>query len=248
MSGTREVVVPSLDWEKRLWQQGYRRVAGLDEAGRGAWAGPVVAAAVILPPDDGQLARHLEGVCDSKVLSPARRVALLEVISRHALALGVGAVAPAAIDSMGIVAATRQAMAMALRVLWPPPECLLIDYLRLPDVPLHQECMPRGDALVLSIAAASIVAKVSRDRMMAGLEGVFPGYGFARHKGYGTEEHQGALGCLGPCAAHRLSFAPLRRPGPVGEASRPSGGDSTDGQLAFPLEASVCGEPSTRGE
>jgi len=136
-------------------------------------------------------------------------------------------------------------MALALRVLWPAPECLLIDYLRLPDVPLPQECMPRGDALVLSIAAASIVAKVSRDRMMAGLEGVFPGYGFARHKGYGTEEHQAALACLGPSAAHRLSFAPLRRPAPAHDGSRPSGGYSTQGQAALPLEASaVPGNPS----
>lgn len=213
MNGSR-IRQPSLDWETRLWKRGYRRVAGLDEAGRGAWAGPVVAAAVILPPDDGQLAGHLHGVCDSKLLSPARREALLEVISRHALAMGVGAVAPAAIDAMGIVAATRRAMALALRVLWPPPECLLIDYLRLPDVPLPQECMPKGDALVLSIAAASIVAKVSRDRFMAGLEGVFPGYGFARHKGYGTEEHQAALACQGPSAVHRMSFAPLRPPAP----------------------------------
>jgi ribonuclease HII len=211
MSGSK-VVLPTLDWETRLWRQGYVRVAGLDEAGRGAWAGPVVAAAVVLPSGDGQLARHLEGVCDSKLLSPARREKLLEVISRHALAVGVGAVAPATIDSVGIVAATRQAMGLALRVLWPPAECLLIDYLRLPEVPLPQECMPRGDALVLSIAAASIVAKVCRDRMMAGLERVYPGYGFAQHKGYGTERHQAALACLGPSAAHRLSFAPLRGP------------------------------------
>jgi ribonuclease HII len=208
----RAAILPTLDWENRLWRQGYRRVAGLDEAGRGAWAGPVVAAAVVLPSGDGDLARHLEGVCDSKLLSPARREELLEAIARHALAMGVGAVAPAAIDRVGIVAATRQAMALALQVLLPPAECLLIDFLRLPGVPLPQECMPRGDALVLSIAAASIVAKVSRDRMMAGLERVFPGYGFARHKGYGTEQHQAALATLGPSAAHRLSFAPLRRP------------------------------------
>jgi ribonuclease HII len=234
MSGSR-AVLPTLDWEMRLWRQGYRRVAGLDEAGRGAWAGPVVAAAVILPPDDGQLARHLDGVCDSKLLSAARREALLEVITRHALAVGVGAVPPAAIDAMGIVAATRQAMSLALQVLCPPPECLLIDYLRLPAVPLPQECMPRGDALVLSIAAASIVAKVSRDRMMAGLEGVFPGYGFARHKGYGTEEHQAALACFGPSAAHRLSFAPLRRPDPPHQDPGPAAEQWTAGQAALPL-------------
>jgi ribonuclease HII len=234
MSGSK-VVLPSLDWETRLWQQGYRRIAGLDEAGRGAWAGPVVAAAVIFPPDDGHLARRLEGVCDSKLLSPAQRATLLEVITGQALTLGVGAVAPAAIDTMGIVAATRRAMALALQVLCPAPECLLIDYLRLTDVPLPQECLPRGDALVLSIAAASIVAKVSRDRIMAGLEQVFPGYGLARHKGYGTAEHRAALTCLGPSATHRLSFAPLRQAGLADEGPRPSAGYLAAEQPAWPL-------------
>jgi ribonuclease HII len=245
----RDAILPTLDWETRLWRQGYRRVAGLDEAGRGAWAGPVVAAAVVLPSGDGELARHLEGVCDSKLLTPARREELLEVIARHALAMGVGAVAPAAIDRVGIVAATRQAMALALQVLWPPAECLLVDFLRLPGVPLPQECMPRGDALVLSIAAASIVAKVSRDRMMAGLERVFPGYGFARHKGYGTEQHQAALAALGPSAAHRLSFAPLHRPDGPCAGIRPLDPPWGPGPLLQrPAGAVTPGDPPPHGE
>jgi ribonuclease HII len=202
---------PTLAREARLWARGYRHVAGLDEAGRGAWAGPVVAAAVILPAHDPDLARHLAGVRDSKLLTPARREALLAVVSRHALALGVGAVPPATIDAVGIVPATRRAMALALRCLSPPADYLLIDHLSLPGEGLPQEHMPKGDRHVLSIAAASIVAKVSRDRLMARLEAVYGGYGLAQHKGYGTAAHRAALAAQGPCAAHRLSFAPLQR-------------------------------------
>jgi ribonuclease HII len=201
---------PTLTREERIWAQGYRHVAGLDEAGRGAWAGPVVAAAVILPAHDPDLARHLAGVRDSKLLSPARREALLDIIRRHALALGVGAVPAAAIDTLGIVPATRRAMALALRCLTPQADFLLIDHLSLPGQALPQEYMPKGDRHVLSIAAASIVAKVSRDRFMARLETVYGGYGLAQHKGYGTRAHRAALTALGPCAAHRLSFAPLQ--------------------------------------
>ena len=202
---------PSLVYEKRLWAQGYCRVAGLDEAGRGAWAGPVVAAAVILPPDETGWRQRLAGVRDSKMLTAAQREALLEAIQEHALALGTGAVSPAEIDAWGIVPATRKAMALALQALSPAADYLLIDYLPLPDVSLPQHSLPKGDVQVLSIAAASIVAKVSRDRLMVELEGRFPGYGFARHKGYGTAQHQAALAALGPSAIHRLSFAPLRR-------------------------------------
>jgi ribonuclease HII len=201
---------PGLDHEQRLWAGGYCSVAGLDEAGRGAWAGPVVAAAVILPPGDPALARHLLGVRDSKQLTPARREALLETIQQHALAWGVGAVPPAGIDELGIVPATRKAMCLALQALSPPADYLLIDYLRLPEVALPQTSLPKGDARILSIAAASIVAKVSRDRMMVELDAQYPGYGFGRHKGYGTAQHRAALTALGPSPAHRLSFAPLR--------------------------------------
>jgi ribonuclease HII len=194
----------------RLWAEGYRAVAGLDEAGRGAWAGPLVAAAVILPPGEPRVLQHFQGVRDSKKLSPLRREVLLETIREHSLAWGVGAVPAAGIDTLGIVPATRRAMVLALQALSPPADYLLIDYLALPDSPLPQYNLPKGDALVLSIAAASIVAKVSRDRMMIDLETQCPGYGFARHKGYGTPQHRAALAALGPSAAHRLSFAPLR--------------------------------------
>jgi len=184
-------------------------VAGLDEAGRGAWAGPVVAAAVVLPPDRPDLLRQLATVRDSKRLSPARREVLLDVICKLALAWGVGLASAEEIDQMGIVPATRTAMLRALAQISPPADALLIDYLSLPHIPLPQRSLPKGDAQVLSIAAASIVAKVSRDRMMIALDDEFPGYGFARHKGYGTAAHREALARLGPSRIHRLSFAPL---------------------------------------
>jgi ribonuclease HII len=192
-------VLPTLTYESRLWKAGYRHLAGLDEAGRGSWAGPVVAAAVILPPDNPQLASLLAGVRDSKRLSAARREVLLGVIEKHALAWGVG-----------VVPATRKAMSRALAALSLPADHLLIDHLALPDQPLPQLSLTKGDARVLSIAAASIVAKVSRDRLMVDFDAQFPGYGFAQHKGYGTPKHRATLASLGPCAIHRLSFAPLR--------------------------------------
>ena len=203
--------LPSLAYEMRLWDAGYRYVAGLDEAGRGSWAGPVVAAAVILPSNQPQLAQVLAGVRDSKTLTAARRETLLDTIEKHALAWGVGVVPPREIDTGGIVPATSRAMALALEALSTPADHLLIDYLTLPALSLPQISLPKGDALVLSIAAASIVAKVNRDRMMLDLDAQFPGYSFGRHKGYGTPQHQAALSRLGPCAAHRLSFAPLQR-------------------------------------
>lgn len=210
---SKKVLEPTLAYERRAWAEGYIHVAGLDEAGRGAWAGPVVAAAVILAPDDPALLQHLQGVRDSKMLNAARREVMMEVIQEHAVAVGAGVVPPDQIDAIGIVKATRKAMALSLQELTPPADYALIDYLPLPDVPLPQQSLPKGDALVLSIAAASIVAKVSRDRMMIKAEDQFPGYGFCRHKGYGTAEHRTALARLGPCTFHRLSFAPLRELG-----------------------------------
>lgn len=201
---------PTLDEEQRLWAAGHCLVAGLDEAGRGAWAGPLVAAAVILPAGAGDLLARLAGVRDSKQLSPGRREVLLPAIQASAVAVGVGVVPVADIDGLGIVAATRQAMGRAIAALSVAPDCLLIDYLALPGVPLPQRCLVKGDARVLSIAAASIVAKVSRDRLMAALDGCWPGYGLARNKGYGTAQHQAALAALGPSGIHRRSFAPVR--------------------------------------
>ncbi len=202
---------PTLEIELALRAQGQNFVAGLDEAGRGAWAGPVVAAAVILPLDRPDLDRALGGVHDSKQLSPARRAALFDVIRQVAVGIGVGVSAPACIDREGIVPATCRAMMQALARLSPQPQCLILDYLRLAASPLPQIAFPKADAHCLSVAAASIVAKVTRDRLMVQLDGRYPGYGFARHKGYGTGAHRAALARLGPAPIHRLSFAPLSR-------------------------------------
>jgi ribonuclease HII len=170
----------------------------------------VVAAAVILPAGDPELIRRLEGVRDSKQLSASRRELLLTVIQEQAVAWSIGAVPPAEIDMLGIVPATQKAMALALQSLTQSPDYLLVDYISLPELSVPQQSLSKGDARVLSIAAASIVAKVSRDQMMVELEDRFPGYGFARHKGYGTVQHRAALVSQGPCAVHRFSFAPVR--------------------------------------
>ncbi len=184
-------------------------MAGLDEAGRGAWAGPVVAAAVILPPEPARLRRHLAGVRDSKALTPAEREALFPEILRVALAVGVGMAGPEEIDAMGIVPATRRAMERALEALGVAPEALIVDALSLP-IPLPQRVLVQADARCLSVAAASIVAKVTRDRWMVEMDRVYPGYGFAGHKGYGTPAHRRALQEHGPSPIHRRSFAPVR--------------------------------------
>lgn len=204
------MLTPGLDRERRLWARGCLAVAGLDEAGRGAWAGPVVAAAVILPPRQRNLLRALQGVRDSKTLSPAQRERLEPEIRANALAVGVGLASARYIDAHGIIAATRLAMEMAAFNLGVLPDHLLIDALRLPGLPVAQTALAHGDGLVLSIAAASIVAKVYRDRLMVGLGVSYPAYGFVSHKGYGTAAHRQALLQCGPCREHRLSFAPLR--------------------------------------
>ncbi|HHX63294.1 MAG TPA: ribonuclease HII [Chloroflexi bacterium] len=201
---------PGLEEENRLWAHGYSRIAGVDEAGRGAWAGPVVAAAVILPQNEGILKDALADVRDSKLLSPRRREACYEKIHRHAIAWGVGVIEAHVIDRIGIVPATRAAMEAALRNLTAPADFLILDALTLPDIPLPQRAIIRGDRYSLSIAAASIIAKVTRDRIMIDLEDELPGYGFSRHKGYGTAEHWEALCTLGAAPCHRYSFAPIR--------------------------------------
>jgi len=195
--------------ERALIWQGYWRVAGMDEAGRGAWAGPVVAAAVILPDHAMRLA-SLRGVRDSKLLTPAQRQAGFEVIRQIALAVGVGMASHIEIDELGIVPATRLAMQRALQSLTLPPDALVIDAVRLPDVPLPQRVLFHADTLCLSVAAASIIAKVTRDHMMVELDAQHPGYGFARHKGYGTLVHRQALAQLGPSAIHRMTFKPVQ--------------------------------------
>lgn len=204
--------------EMSLYAQGYRLIAGLDEAGRGSWAGPVVAGAVILPLNGPGLRIRLEEVRDSKQLTSEERERLYDLVQATALAVNVGCVSPAYIDEWGIVPATRRAMFLAVAGLSPSPDFLLIDFLRLPTVDIPQKGIAKGDALSLSIAAASIVAKVTRDRLMVELEDEYPGYGLARHKGYGTPQHRTALARLGPSPIHRLSYAPvaasaIRRPG-----------------------------------
>jgi ribonuclease HII len=198
-----------------LRAQGYRYIAGLDEAGRGSWAGPVVAGAVILPPDqaDWQEIIRLESGCrlrDSKQLTARQREQLYPIIQQTVLAMGVGVVLPGKIDELGIVPATQQAMDLAIAQLDFPPDFLLIDFISLPGLSTAQKSITHGDTLCLSIAAASIVAKVTRDRLMVELDARYPGYGFARHKGYGTPQHRESLARLGPSPIHRLSFAPMK--------------------------------------
>lgn len=200
---------PGLEEESGLLACGHRRIAGLDEAGRGAWAGPVYAAAVVLPLDRPDLLRRLADVRDSKQLSPHQREALSGIIREVALAVGVGWAEVEEIDGLGILPATRLAMSRAVQQLSGAVDALLIDYVRLPDVSLPQRSLPRADARCLSVAAASIIAKVERDRRMVEMDREYPGYGFARHKGYGTSQHYRALQQLGPSPLHRRTWRPV---------------------------------------
>jgi len=199
---------PTFIEEERLWQQGYQLVAGIDEVGRGPLAGPVVAAAVILTPAS-RLSWLLQ-LRDSKRLAPRKREFLSSCIQREALAVGVGVVPPETIDGRGIVAATRLAMRLAVEKLARSPDFLLIDWITVPELDIPQRSITRGDNLSRSIAAASIVAKVHRDRLMIEYDGLYSGYGFARNKGYPTTEHLAKLRRLGCCPIHRASFAPVR--------------------------------------
>jgi len=200
--------IPTCDTELALWRAGYRAVAGIDEVGRGPLAGPVVVAAVILPPFF--TAGWLSGVRDSKLLLPAQRERLACLIRSAALAVGVGLRSARAIDEQGLAPATRAAMRDALALLAAPPDFLLLDAFLLRERECDQIALIHGDARCLSIACASIVAKVARDRMLAGLDRRFPGYGLAAHKGYGTAAHHAALDALGPCPIHRRSFSPVQ--------------------------------------
>ena len=205
----RRAPQPGFNHERRLARSGYARVAGLDEVGRGAWAGPVIAAAAVLDPARVSVLRRL-GVNDSKQLTPRRREWLVLVIQAACLGWGVGLAGPVEIDALGIVPATRLAMRRALEALTPPPDALIIDALRLPEIDLPQRVFNFADSISLSVAAASILAKVTRDRMMRDLDRRHPGYGFDRHKGYGTRAHRAVLKTLGACDAHRRTFRPLR--------------------------------------
>lgn len=195
---------PTDEFELEARRRGYRLIAGLDEAGRGPLAGPVVAAAVILP-----TRCRLAGVDDSKQVSESARVHLYEVIIRRARAVGVGIATEQEIDCLNILEATRLAMRRALASLTPPADCLLIDAVILSNLAIPSRPIIKGDTLSISIAAASIVAKVTRDRMMAVYHQTYPDYNFLSHKGYGTEEHLQRLAQYGPCAIHRRTFAPV---------------------------------------
>lgn len=191
------------DWsrERRLTRSGFMRIAGLDEAGRGCLAGPVVAAAVILRPGAA-----VPGLNDSKLLTAGQRERVLRLILRNAVAWSLGAADAEEIDRVNILNATRTAMRRAVEALPAAPDHLLVDALSLPEVPLPQMGVVGGDRLSVSIAAASIVAKVSRDRLMLYYHRRYPQWGFASHKGYGTAAHMDAVLRLGPAPIHRLTF------------------------------------------
>ncbi|GAB4192555.1 MAG: ribonuclease HII [Roseiflexaceae bacterium] len=202
-------MAPTVAEERALAAAGYPRVAGIDEAGRGCWAGPVVAAAVVLPARVLEQPTLLEGVDDSKALDPQARARLYDQIIALAEGWGVGAVPAHVIDTHGILEATRLAMQVALLKLPRLPDALLLDAVALPGWRCPQRSLVKGDARCLSIAAASIIAKVTRDRVMAALGNHPPDYGFAQHKGYGTATHQRALHLHGPSPLHRRTFRPI---------------------------------------
>jgi len=199
---------PNLDEEDKLKSQGYELIAGIDEVGRGALAGPVVAGAVILPHPANLSWFGL--VRDSKELNYRKRESLFDLITKEAIAVGIGIVPPQVIDSVNILKATRLAMIQAVEKLPKQPAFLLIDRITLSQCPIPQMGITRGDKSCLSIACASIIAKVTRDRIMEELDIMYPGYGFAQHKGYGTRKHISCLQKLGPSPIHRLYFAPVR--------------------------------------
>ncbi|OAQ20827.1 ribonuclease HII [Thermosulfurimonas dismutans] len=191
--------------EKSFRKAGYRFIAGVDEVGRGALAGPVVAAAVILPEDFDH-----EDLADSKVLTPEKRATLYEIIVREAISWAVGEASHEEVDALGILQASLLAMSRAVTRLTPTPELLLVDgRFCLPGWSGPQKAVVDGDALCASVAAASIVAKVTRDRLMESVSPTYPVYGFSRHKGYGTKEHLEALKLYGPCPIHRRTFRPV---------------------------------------
>jgi ribonuclease HII len=196
---------PTEEFERAARLCGYRRIAGIDEAGRGPLAGPVVAAAVVLP-----IRCRLAGVDDSKQLSKGQRDRLYGAILKHAVGVGIGSADVGEIDRLNILEATRLAMRRAIDQLTPSPDYLLIDAVALPGISIAVRPIIKGDSLSLSIAAASIIAKVTRDRLMAEYHEMFPEYDFLSHKGYGTTGHLQQLARHGPCRIHRRTFMPVR--------------------------------------
>jgi ribonuclease HII len=200
-----ELPADRLLFERLGFRQGFRTIAGIDEAGRGPLAGPVVAAAVVLP-----RGMDMPGVDDSKKLPPALRETLYERIMAEAVAVAVGVSDNLTIDRINILQATLRAMESAVRGLTIVPDYLLIDGISTTALPIPQKTLKKGDSRSLSIAAASIIAKVTRDRMMADYDQQYPGYGFAGHKGYGSAAHLAAIAALGPCPIHRFTFRGVR--------------------------------------
>jgi ribonuclease HII len=196
---------PDLKIEKRLWKKGYIHLGGIDEAGRGALAGPVTAAVVILPKIP-KLKKILSGVRDSKEMAVKQRNHFEPIIKKIALAWGIGFASPAEIDELGILPATKLAAKRAVESLSQIPDFLITDYLSLPDIDIPQEKFVKGDMRSLTIAAASVLAKTARDAEMRELDKKYPDYGFAQHKGYGTKKHRAAIQKLGKSLAHRQSF------------------------------------------
>jgi len=200
---------PNLEFEESLWNAGIKRIVGIDEAGRGALAGPVAAAAVILPAEKN-IELELQGVRDSKEMNASQRESWAQTIRELVLEFGVGLASSDEIDNLGIVPATRLAAQRAVQSISLSPDYLLLDYLFLPDLPIPQPSLIKGDARSLSIAAASVLAKTSRDARMLELDRQYTGYGFADNKGYGTKVHRNSISVLGPSPVHRMSFAPMR--------------------------------------
>ena len=194
--------------EKACISQGYTRIAGIDEVGRGCIAGPLIAAAVIMPIN--KKPRWFYGVNDSKRLSAKQREAVFTHIQQAALGIGIGTVSSQEIDAGGMTAANRKAMTMAVNQIFPLPDFLLIEFFKLPDLCLPQKSIIDGDSCCFCIACASIVAKVCRDRLMKDLDSKYPGYGLAENKGYGTREHIASLHKLGPSPIHRRLFEPVQ--------------------------------------
>lgn len=199
---------PTLEFEERLWQNGLHQIAGIDEAGRGALAGPVVAGAVIVPAHSAYDGVWAE-VRDSKLLSAEKRSSLAAAVKKYALAWGIGSASALEIDQLNIAVATRLAMRRAVETLTHKPDYLLIDWVKLPTLNILQESHTKADQKIVSVAAASILAKVDRDQRLTELDKEYPNYKFASNKGYGTAAHRSAIEAVGPCPIHRHTFAPI---------------------------------------
>jgi len=199
---------PTLEYEQQLWGKGFHIVAGLDEAGRGAWAGPVFAAAVVLPRDE-RILRLLDGVRDSKRMTANQRNRHLDCIKSVSVGWAIGMATDDEIDAMGIIIATCLAMQRAIEDLTFHPTYLLVDYIQIENCACPQLSLAKGDCRSLSIAAASVIAKTARDAFMVEEGKRYPEYGFAQHKGYGTAQHRAAIDKFGPCTIHRMTFKPL---------------------------------------